>query len=461
MEQHKTWQTPSITQHRLGAMNKYGALRDSVYRDTIDTIRLDALLRQHGSPLFVLSERTLRENIRYLLRAFQTRYPHIIHAWSYKTNYLSAVCNIFHQEGSWAEVVSQFEYEKARHLGVPGKHIIFNGPNKGATVLQEALREGARINVDHFDELYLLENLTRHSKKPVPIAIRVNFNTGYTEPWSRFGFNLESGEAYEAVRRIASHPKLRLTGLHNHLGTFILDLRAYTAQIKILCDFMEHVESLTGTWIETIDIGGGFASRNALQGIYSPPEQVVPTIDQYAEAICTTLLEATKTRSNQGKPRPTLVLETGRAVVDDAESLLTSVVGNKRLPDGRRAVVLDAGVNLLFTAFWYHHEVRPIRPLEGIPEETVLYGPLCMNVDVMRSSVYLPPLVVGDALLFSPVGAYNNTQWLQFIAYRPNVVLIQETGEVSVVRKSENLEVMLEREYLPEKLEATEFWARD
>ncbi|MBI4357487.1 MAG: alanine racemase [Gammaproteobacteria bacterium] len=453
----RNWQTPSITQHKLGAMNKYGALRDSAYVEAMDGVRMDTLLKTYGSPLFVISERKLRENVRTLLRAFQTRYPKVIHAWSYKTNYLSVVCNILHQEGSFAEVVSEFEYEKARHLGVPGKYIIFNGPNKKLPILQTALREGAKIHVDHFDELYLLENLTRHSKKLVPITIRLNFNTGYGEPWNRFGFNLESGEAYEAARRIASHPKLRLTGLHSHIGTFMLDTRAYAAEIKILCDFMEAVESLTGTWIENLDIGGGFASCNALQGIYLPPEQVVPSFDQYAETICTTLLEATQNREARGKPRPTLTLETGRAIVDDAEVLLTSVVGNKKLPDGRRAVVLDAGVNLLFTAFWYHHEVRPIRALEGIPEETVLYGPLCMNIDVMRSSVFLPPLSAGDALLFSPVGAYNNTQWLQFIGYRPNIVLIQETGEVSVVRKAEDLNVMIGQEALPKKLQNSGF----
>ena len=106
-----------------------------------------------------------------------------------------------------------------------------------------------------------------------------------------------------------------------------------------------------------------------------------------------------------GKPLPELVLETGRAVVDDAEILVTTVVGGKRLPDGRRAAILDAGVNLLFTAFWYNHEVKPLRPLDGIAEETVLYGPLCMNIDLVRASIMLPPLNVGEPLIIRPAGA--------------------------------------------------------
>ena len=146
------------------------------------------------------------------------------------------------------------------------------------------------------------------------------------------------------------------------------------------------------------------------------------------------------------------LIETGRAVVDDAESLITSVVGSKRLPDGRKAMILDAGVNLMFTAYWYHHECQPTRLIEGVAEETVLYGPLCMNIDVMRSSVWLPPLSVGDSLVFNPVGAYNNTQWQQFIEYRPAIVMVHENGDVSEVRTPDTLQTMLHQERLPDRL---------
>ncbi|MDQ6995538.1 MAG: hypothetical protein Q9M18_08080, partial [Mariprofundaceae bacterium] len=184
------------------------------------------------------------------------------------------------------------------------------------------------------------------------------------------------------------------------------------------------------------------------------PEQVVPSIDQYAEAICFALNDATRQRELAGKPRPRLILESGRFTVDDTEILVTSAIANKRMPDGRRSIVLDAGVNVLFTGFWYNHPVTPIRPLDGIAEDTVLYGPLCMNIDVMRSSVMLPPMNVGDALVFSHVGAYNNTQWMQFIEYRPNVIMIHENGDVSVIREAEDLQVMTAQERMPEHLKS-------
>ena len=444
------WMKPVLTPHRVGGLNKFGNLHTPSHQSDIDGVAIAPLLEQHGSPLFIVSEKTLRENLRRLKRAFATRWPRVRHGWSYKTNYLGAVCNALHQEGSWAEVVSEFEYRKARALGVPGSRIIFNGPWKPDGVLQQAVEEGATIHIDHLDELYAIENLGRKlGRENVPVGIRINFDTGHTEAWSRFGFNLESDAARDAVQRITASRWLRLTGLHSHIGTFVLDVRAYAAQAKIMAGFMDEIERETGCTIETLDIGGGFASRNALQGVYLPPEQMVPSFEQYAEAITDALLEATRGRVASGKALPVLVLETGRAVVDDAEILVTSVVGNKRLPDGRRAAILDAGVNLLFTAYWYNHQVKPLRPLEGIAEETVLYGPLCMNIDVVRASVMLPPLNVGDALAIRPAGAYNNTQWQQFIQYRPAIVMVTSEGRVELIRAAEQLETINGLERVP------------
>lgn len=448
----KPWTKPVITAVRSGLLSKFGRSRQAAWMDNIDDVPVDDLLKQHGSPLFVVSEKKLRHNAQRIKRAFSGRYPNVVFGWSYKTNYLGAICNVFHQEEAFAEVVSAFEYEKARSLGVPGHCILFNGPFKNKQILELAISEGAHIHIDHLDELYELDQIASEKNIKVPVTIRLNFDTGYTEPWSRFGFNVESGQALDAAWRIARSEFLELMGLHSHIGTFVTETKAYTNQVRIMCEFMNEVEKRTGCAIEYIDIGGGFASLNSLQGTYLPPEQVVPSIEQYAEAICEVLLECTHEREARGCSRPTLVLETGRALVDDAEVLITTVVANKRLPDGKRAVIVDGGVNILFTAFWYNHTVTPTRPLPGKPEETVIYGPLCMNIDVMRYSVMFPPLNINDNLIFSPVGAYNNTQWLQFIEYRPNVVMIHSDKTVSVIRSAETLETITAHECVPEHL---------
>src|SRR5690606_16735085 len=84
---------------------------------TIDGIEVTRLTKEFGSPLFVFSEHDMRAKARRAKEAFGSRYKKVSFAWSYKTNYLNAVCQIFHDEGWLAEVVSEFEYEKARKLG--------------------------------------------------------------------------------------------------------------------------------------------------------------------------------------------------------------------------------------------------------------------------------------------------------------------------------------------------------
>lgn len=447
------WEPPYIQPHKMGAINKFGRrmLTNNVAHDAFG-VPVQELLERYGSPLFVLGEESLRKNIRKTKEAFINRYNLAVHGWSYKTNYTSAVCRIMDQEGSLAEVVSKFEYEKARALGVPANKIIFNGPHKSKEALVRAISEGAYIQADHMDELRMLESIAQDRQERIKIGIRLNFDTGFSEPWSRFGFNLESGQALEAIKFISASNYLRLSGLHSHIGTFILQPKAYGQQVRILCDLMRELESMPNVNIESLDIGGGFPSRNALQSVYLPPEQAVPPISDYADAVCDALLEGAKYRKEIGKELPRLIYESGRAMIDESEVLLSTVVGTKRLPDGRRAAIIDAGTNLLFTAFWYNHPIKLTREIAGLEEDTVLYGPLCMNIDVVRQSVSLPPLSAGDVILIGNVGAYNNTQWLQFIEYRPNVVMVSSSGDCHLIRQAEDLSVMTSQDRLPPHL---------
>jgi len=136
-------------------------------------------------------------------------------------------------------------------------------------------------------------------------------------------------------------------------------------------------------------------------------------------------------------------------LVDDAGYLLGSVIANKRLSDGRRATILDFGVNILFTAFWYEHTISPAQPCSQYGEDTILYGPLCMNIDVVREHIKLPPLNRGDQVVVHRVGAYNMTQWMQFITLRPNVVMLDMEGKPHLIRAAETLEHLSHNELMP------------
>jgi len=443
------YESPSIQKMNAGLMNKFGTRTDYEPVKQIDGVSVHSMMAQYGSPLFVLSERTMRNNYQNAVRAFTTRYPKVQFAWSYKTNYLNAVCRIFHQEGSWAEVVSGFEYRKALGNGVPGNKIIFNGPEKTNEELEMASNNGSLIHIDHFDELYQLIEMSDKLKQKPRVAIRVNMDTGVYPMWDRFGFNYENGQAWSALNKIVASGKMELTGLHCHIGTFMLSANAYATAAKKLGDLAWKCKTQLNTAIQYIDLGGGFPSTNTLRGSFLPGTDAVPSVDEFAEAITKELLLL-------GFPQaelPLLILESGRVLVDDAGYLLSTVLANKRLSDGRRATILDAGVNVLFTSFWYDHKITPAQDFTQHTEDMALYGPLCMNIDVVRQSVNLPLLNRGDRVVIHKVGAYNMTQWMQFIQMRPNVILIDEQGQTHLIREAEKLEYVEQPEKVPHHLQ--------
>ncbi|PKP23803.1 MAG: diaminopimelate decarboxylase [Bacteroidetes bacterium HGW-Bacteroidetes-22] len=425
--------------------NKFGMRTD--YRPTtqIEGVAVKTLIEEFGSPLFVISEKVLRSQNRKARKAFTTRYPKVQFAWSYKTNYISAVCNVFHQEGSWAEVVSGFEFQKALGNGVEGSKIIFNGPDKSEEDLEMAIKHNSLIHIDHLDELYTLTELAdRHKTKP-RVAIRVNMDTGVYPMWDRFGFNYENGQAWDALNKIMHSGKLELVGLHCHIGTFMLSTQAYAVAAGKLAELAIGVQRKFNHTIKYIDMGGGFTSKNTLKGAYLPGSDTNPSFDDYAEAITTALLNADFT----AEYLPTLILETGRALVDEAGYVLGTVISNKRSSKGKRITIVDIGVNLMFTSFWYDHKVTPAQEFTQYAEDTTLNGPLCMNIDVIRESVSLPLLNKGDNIVVHSVGAYNMTQWMQFITLRPAVVMIDVDGKPHIIREKENLNTVNGQERIP------------
>ncbi len=439
------FERPTITRLNPGVPSKHGVGTVIAPMPLIEGIKVDDLIEKYGSPLYVISERIIRKGMEDIKRAFTLRYPKVQMAWSYKTNYLDAVCRIFHQEGSWAEVVSGFEYDKAIRNKVKGENIIFNGPGKSADDLEKAVKNGSFIHIDHMDELFLLSDICHNKNLEARVAVRVNMDIGIYPRWDRFGLNYENGEAWDAINRIMLNPKLKLIGLHTHIGTYIMSVEAYRIAATRLSDLAYNIAQKFDHHISYIDMGGGFASKNTLRGAYLSGEDTTPSFDEYAEAITSAII------NSQIKPDklPTLILETGRALIDNAGYIAGSVIAIKRLSDGRRATIVDVGVNLLFTSFWYDHKIHPVTSHSGLTEETTIYGPLCMNIDVLRPSLMFPALKHGDRFVITRTGAYNNTQWLQFITTRPNVVLIDMNREVHVIRRAETLEDVSENEEIP------------
>jgi len=449
MNDKMRYERPAIKRLEAEMPGKFGMKTEFAPVTHIDGIAIEALLKEYGSPLFVISEKQIRKTFNNAKQAFTTRYPKVQFAWSYKTNYLNAVCNVFHQEGSWAEVVSGFEYDKALANGVNGQHIIFNGPDKSEEDLRKAIDNDSLIHIDHLEELYTITRLSRDKENKTKVAIRINMDTGIYPVWDRFGFNYENGQAWDALNKIMRSENLILTGLHCHIGTFMLATNAYAIAAQKLADLALGLYERYNHEIDYIDLGGGFPSKNTIKGSYMPGKDSNPTFEDMAEAISTALMNA----NFKGRNLPLLILETGRALIDEAGYLLGTVISNKRSSAGKRITIIDVGVNLLFTSFWYDHKISPAQSFSSYTEDTMLYGPLCMNIDVVRENIVLPLLNKGDHFVIHHVGAYNMTQWMQFITLRPNVVLIDQDRKVHIIRDKEALETVNNKEYIPEHLQ--------
>lgn len=438
---------------------------------SVEGVPISALIHEFGSPLFVFSEHDLRSKARHMRDAFKSRYPATSFAWSYKTNYLNAVCQIFRREGWIAEVVSDFEYEKARKLGFAGKEIVFNGPGKPRAALETAIHEGALIQIDNWDELSLVEDIVRDLNRPIDIGVRVWLDAGIKPVWSKFGFALANGEAERAAARAISNSKLKLHTLHTHIGTYILAPEAYRVATQKLVALRNHIRDKYSHLVACLNLGGGFPSHSLLYGMVGPAEQAVPPLDAYADAITEVLNKI------DAPERPLLRLESGRSLVDEAGYLLTTIVAVKGInrpmiagsdltardykerlvlsEDARVGYVVDAGVNLLSTAEWYQIAALPSRLINAPPMQSRIYGSLCMNIDVIRDHVELPPLEAGDVLTLRPVGAYNFTQSMQFIRYRPAIVLIGDDGRPELIRRRETLDDIDGPEIMPKHLMTT------
>jgi diaminopimelate decarboxylase len=447
----RPYEPMTLTRHAFGAISKFSGVAVNTRAPLVPTTVVGdiegcdvaALTAQHGSPLFVVSEPRLRREFRDLRAAFRDVYPDTEIAYSYKTNYVTGIRALLHEEGAWAEVVSGLEYEMAHRLGIPGDRIVFNGPYKTDSDLRRAVKDGAWINVDGPDELTTLEEIAREERVVVPVGLRLTARVT-AMPWEKFGFSVEAGYAEDACRRAAESEHLRLRGIHVHLGTDLSDPAAYEDLLRLVLPLMSKLERRHGVRWEMVDLGGGLPNRHrhARANPGTTPEQVFPA---FARAIGRPL--AAGFRRLESRPR--LVLEPGRAVVEHPVFLVTTVAGVKRLPSGTKAAILDAGVHLLPTAHYSILDIAPTRATALSVEEVTLFGPLCMQVDCLAVGLRLPPLRRGSMLVVKNCGAYTDSQSMQFIQPRPAVVLASG-GRATLLREAETVDHFIARDRVPE-----------
>jgi diaminopimelate decarboxylase len=384
------------------------------------------LVREHGSPLWLADVDRVRERLSAFRSAWEAVWPDVEIAYSYKTNRLPAFLHAVARGGAVPEVVCAAEYALARDVvRAPGDSIVVNGPAKPDALLERAGDDGALVIVDSAGELdrAAAAGVTR-------VGLRVTL-PGVGTGASRFGIpQAEVRAAAGAARALG----LSVEVLHAHVVS--TGFRSQLAEAGSLASTIavewppppdRHARAaaiLAGLarelGVETIDMGGGH-----------PP---APAVTEHARAVA----DALRAHGFAGR----LVLEPGRAIVADAVDLALGVVAVKRLDDGTRCAIVDAGTNLLPGALWSWPRIEAVGGApdarRGRIEPTLVTGPLCLNVDVLHPGAELPALDRGDLLLARAVGAYQQVQSTQFGDLRPAVVARDE-GRWHLVARNETI----------------------
>ena len=395
------------------------------------------LIKEYGTPLFVISEKQIRSNYKRFYKAFSQRYPKLLIAYSYKTNYLPAVCNILNEEKAGAEVVSGFELYLAKKLGVPSSKIIFNGPAKTKQEIEMLINEGiALVNVDSIDELNRINHIAEKKGKIVDVGIRVKPNIDNFFVWPKFGLDIDKW-AFKAFEVASLLKNIKVIGMHAHIGTNIFSPSPYEESIQQMTKLMHKVHSKLGIEFEFIDVGGGFGVPGYIP-LFPIEENIKDPMDieQFAESICETLLSCLV---KYNLPELTLVLEPGRIIITDPVVLLMMVEGTKIIGKNTKTVMVDGGLNLIQFAPYYYHRILPVEEKGKERELIDICGPLCMQQDIIGVNREMPVLNRGDFLTVLDAGAYSISLSQQFIKPRPPVILVNGNNK-KIVRKMETYE---------------------
>ena len=128
------------------------------------------------TPYYLLDEDKLLSNFESMKRAFEKLWPNFKIAYSYKTNNLPWLVNWMKEHGALAEVVSYPEYKLAQRVGNKISNIVYNGPNKNFEGLDEAVLNGAIVNLDNFSEIEHLLLFSSSKRAKIKVGLRINFD---------------------------------------------------------------------------------------------------------------------------------------------------------------------------------------------------------------------------------------------------------------------------------------------
>ena len=458
----------------------------------IDGVSAVDLANEHGTPLFVFSERRIRHNLSRIQRAEKLIECPLKVCYAAKAMSTMGILKAVKEAGCDIEVNSGGELWKALKAGFTGAQIIFNGTSKELWEIEAAIDADIyAIQVDSVLELALIEETAKRLGKKANVSLRLVPEIESATHWglqtalltSKFG--MMPAEARAAFRECKNSPHLSLAGIHLHIGSQNPSSAAYVEAFQILFVNLHEIFAETGVKLSQINLGGGFpvnylADRSIEHSFADEQRELFEAEFDPAEAVANAWSvvkrAADSASSSDLLAGLTLLLEPGRSVIADAGILLTSVRNLKQrpvaahyagagTPDHRPLstdhwLLTDAGFNLLLsmvTYNWYYHLISADRAGEQHDFPYKLAGPLCDGGDVyfdiegrkrLPDHRPLPPNIeLGEVLAMLNCGAYTLSQASQYNGrFLPAVVMIKTDGTPELIRERDRLEDLVSRD---------------
>ena len=412
-------------------------------------VPLEALAEAVGTPAYVYSSATLTRHYRLLadaVAAHPAALGQALIAFAVKANSNLSVLATLARLGCGADTVSEGEIRRALRAGIPASRIVFSGVGKTDAELTFAIEAGVRqINIESAVELDRLIEISSSLKEratasrttaPPEIAIRVNPKIGaggharITTGGATDKFGVPADEAHALYARASLSPHVTPVGLACHIGSQITTLEPLEAAFRALRAMTLELRA-AGLSVTRLDLGGGL-------GVPYHGQSDLPSIEAYV-AMAARVLDGLEVEA---------AFEPGRLLAANAGVLLSRVIQVNERGDGRRFLVLDAGMNDLMRPALYDafHDLVPVRPREGQPRPYDLVGPICESTDIFARDRMLPPMQAGDLVAFMGAGAYGAVLASEYNS-RPLVPELLVAGDRwSVVRTRPDYDDMLARE---------------
>lgn len=405
----------------------------------VDTVEL---AKKYGTPLVVYDVEQIRNQIRAFKKVFEEENVKYAVSYASKAFACIAIYQVAAAEGAYTDVVSDGELYTALKAHFPVEKISFHGNNKSKSELEMAVKNHVgKIIVDNFHEIKLLDQVLREQDTKIDVMLRITpgisahtheyDQTGQVD--SKFGFDLESGQADLALEQVLANSRMNMIGLHAHIGSQIFELNGFEMAAKKLMEIAENWRSQYGYTAQVINVGGGFGIKYTAEDNPLKPEEFV-------RAIVKTIKEEAK---NASFPLPEIDIEPGRSIVGPAGYNLYTTGSRKIVPGHRPYVTVDGGMGDNIRPALYdakYETVLTTDPRAELTEHVRIAGKYCESGDILAEDQALPATKSGSLLAMLDTGAYGYSMASNYNRNARPAVVFAEKGKDQLVIKRESLE---------------------